>query len=255
MEISLIKIVTVLLTIGVRIAGLMLFAPFFGSVAIPPRIKAVLTLAITVVLYPVYAGRVASVSAMQWPVLVMSELAVGIGVGVASNLVFDAVQMAGQVLSVQMGYSLVNILDPQTEVDSTAMALLHQTVAMLIFLRLDVHHWMLRAIANSFDYVPPGSAHITLLFSSAVLQVGARVFETGLQIAAPVLSATLVADVVIGLLGKASAQLPLMLLGPAMKSMLGIAIMVAALKYWPDIFSRLFLDSLAYGERLMHLAR
>jgi flagellar biosynthetic protein FliR len=68
-----------------------------------------------------------------------------------------------------------------------------------------------------------------------------------------VLSATLVADVVLGLLGKASPQLPLMLLGPAVKSLLGLSILIATLKYWPDLFRRLFLDSLANGERLLHL--
>ena len=60
-----------------------------------------------------------------------------------------------------------------------------------------------------------------------------------IQIAAPVLSATLAADVVLGLLGKASPQMPLMLMGPAVKSMLGVLILIATLKYWPDLFRRL----------------
>jgi len=70
-----------------------------------------------------------------------------------------------------------------------------------------------------------------------------------------VLSATLVADIVLGLLGKASPQLPLMLLGPAVKSLLGLLILIATLKYWPDLFRRLFMESLMNGERILHLAR
>ena len=61
-------------------------------------------------------------------------------------------------------------------------------------------------------------------------------FGLGVQIAAPVLSATLAADIVLGLLGKASPQMPLMLLGPAIKSLLGIFVLIATLKYWPDLF-------------------
>ena len=91
--------------------------------------------------------------------MVFSELLIGIAMGVATNIVFDGVQMAGQVLSVQMGYSLVNILDPQTQVESTVVATFHQTIAMLIFLRLNVHFWILRALARSFDYLPPASGH------------------------------------------------------------------------------------------------
>src|SRR5512140_3675766 len=150
MEIPLLKIISALLAIGVRLTGLMLLAPFLGSKSIPPRIKAILVLALTAVLYPVSAARVAALDMSQWPMLVISELTIGVALGIATSLVFDAVQMAGQILSVQMGYSLINILDPQTQVDSTVVALFHQTIAMMIFLRMDVHHWLIRAVANSY---------------------------------------------------------------------------------------------------------
>ena len=74
----------------------------------------------------------------------------GQAIGIATSLVFDAVQMAGQILSVQMGYSLVTIIDPNTKADSTVVATFHQSIAMLIFLRLDVHLWILHAIGDSF---------------------------------------------------------------------------------------------------------
>jgi flagellar biosynthetic protein FliR len=61
--------------------------------------------------------------------------------------------------------------------------------------------------------------------------------------------------VVLGLLGKASPQLPLMVLGPAVKSILGIFILIATLKYWPDLFRRLFVESTANAEHILHLAR
>jgi flagellar biosynthesis protein FliR len=126
---------------------------------------------------------------------------------------------------------------------------------MLLFLRMDVHYWLLRGIGNSFLYLPPGTTHLSGLFTMAVLQAGGRSSGLGVQIAAPVLSATLVADIVLGLLGKASPQMPLMLLGPAIKSLLGIFHLIATLKYWPDLFHRLFMNSLANGEHMLHLAR
>jgi flagellar biosynthetic protein FliR len=191
----------------------------------------------------------------QWPMMVFGELMIGITLGIATNIVFDGVQMAGQVLSVQMGYSLVNILDPQTQVESTVVATFHQTIAMLIFLRLNVHFWILRAVARSFDYLPPSSGHFSAGFTSAVVRSGAEVFSIGIQIAAPVLSATLLADIALGLLGKASPQLPLMLLGPAVKSILGLLILISALKYWPNLFEGLFLKSINQAETLLHLAQ
>jgi len=255
MEISLIHIIGSVLVIGLRVSGLMLFAPFFGSAVVPPRIKAALVIAITAVLYPVYSPHLQAVTLSHWPVLVASEMVVGIAMGVATNIVFEAAQMAGQVLSVQMGYSLVNILDPSTQVESTVVAFLHQSIAMLIFLGLDVHHWILRAVAHSFEYLPPGSATLNPLFVQALLHEGAIVLELGIQIAAPVLSATLLADIVLGLMGKASPQMPLMLLGPAVKSMLGVLVLGVTMRFWPHLFERYFSQSIVYTEHLLHLAR
>ena len=255
MEISLIHIIGSVLVIGLRVSGLMLFAPFFGSAVVPPRIKAALVIAITAVLYPVYSPHLQAVTLSHWPVLVASETVVGIAMGVATNIVFEAAQMAGQVLSVQMGYSLVNILDPSTQVESTVVAFLHQSIAMLIFLGLDVHHWILRAVAHSFEYLPPGSATLNPLFVQALLHEGAIVLELGIQIAAPVLSATLLADIVLGLMGKASPQMPLMLLGPAVKSMLGVLVLGVTMRFWPHLFERYFSQSIVYTEHLLHLAR
>jgi flagellar biosynthesis protein FliR len=254
MEISLTKIIGAVLVIGLRVSGLMLFAPFFSSVAIPPRVKIVLVLAITAVLYPVCAPQLSTVAISHWPTVVASETLLGIAMGLATNTVFEAAQIAGQMLSVQMGYSLVNILDPNTQVESTVVALFHQSVAMFIFLALDVHHWILRAIAHSFQYLPPGTATVNPMFTRTLLHEGAIVLELGVQIAAPVLAATLLMDLVLGLLGKASPQMPLMLLGPAVKSMLGVLVLGATISFWPRLFERYFSQSIAFTEQVLHLA-
>jgi len=253
-EIPFADVLQALLAISVRLSGLMLFAPFLGSSVIPARIKAALVFALTLLLYPVVARTWVPAPLVEWPLLVFRELLVGIALGIATSVVFEAVQMAGSILSVQMGYSLINILDPNTQVDTTVVAMFQQSIAMLIFLRLDVHLWLLRAVGNSFSYLPPGSASLSMPFVSTLVSAGTAILFTGVQIAAPVLSATLLTDVVLGLLGKASPQLPLMLLGPAVKSLLGLSILFVSLKYWPDMFRKLFLDSIGYADRLLHLA-
>jgi len=254
-EIPLLAIISGILTIGVRLSGLMLFAPFFGSTVIPARVKAVVVLALTALLFPLVGHNLAPPSLAQWPFLVFTEFLIGSGMGIATNLVFEAAQLSGQVLGVQMGYSLVNILDPQTQVDTTVISVFYQSIVMLLFLRMDVHYWLLRAIGNSYQYLPAGSAHLSGLFTVGVLRTVGDMFGVGIQIAAPVLSATLAADIVLGLLGKAAPQMPLMLLGPAVKSLLGLTVLIATLKYWPDLFRRLFLDAMTNGDRLLHLAR
>lgn len=254
MNLSVPHVLTVLLLIGCRVSGVMLFAPMFGSGAIPARIKALLVIALTALLYPVVSPRYGAVLPSRWPLLVCAELMVGVAAGIASNIAFDAVQMAGQVLSIQMGYSLVSIIDPQTQAESTVVATFHQTIAMLIFLQLNIQFWILRAMAHSFDYMPIAGWHVHSAFVPTVLHMGSAIFMVGLQIAAPVLCATVVADIVLGLIGKASPQLPVMQLGPAVKSLLGIFILSATILNWPDQFGRLFIHSVALADHLLHLA-
>jgi flagellar biosynthetic protein FliR len=254
-DIPLLPIITGFLTISVRLSGLMLFAPFFGSTAIPARIKAGLVVAFTLLLFPAVGKGIGTYALADWPILIITEFLIGVGMGIATNIVFEACQLAGQVLGIQMGYSLVNILDPQTQVDSTVIPVFYQTVVMLLFLGMDVHYWLLRGIGNSFLYLPPGTTHLSGLFTMAIISTGGHIFGLGVQIAAPVLVATLVADVMLGLLGKASAQMPLMILGPPIKSLLGIFILIATLKYWPDLFHHLFQNSIADGEHILHVAR
>lgn len=253
-EIPLDKIILGFLTISVRLTGLMLFAPFFGSTSIPPQLKAGLVVGLSILLYPVLSPHLVPVDLSSWPKLVFGELLIGSAIGIATNLVFDGVQMAGSILSTQMGFSLINLLDPQTQVDSTVIAVFHQTLAMLIFLRLDVHLWLLRALGRSFLILPPGSAHLSRAFTLTAVQAGGQVFTLGLQMAAPVFSATLITDVVLGLLGKASPQMPLMLLGPPIKTLLGLGVLFAALRYWPSLLDRFFLNSMQLSDQLLRLA-
>jgi len=254
MEIPLAKILGAIMIIGIRVSGLMLFAPFFSNVTIPPRVKAILVIAITAVLYPVFAPRIETLDLSKWPTIVGTETILGVAIGLATYTVFEGAQVAGQMLSIQMGYSLVNILDPNTQVESTVVAFFHQSMALLIFLSLDIHHWILRAVAHSFEYLPPGTVTLNPRFAQAVLHQGVIILELGIQIAAPVLAATLLMDLTLGLLGKSSPQMPLMLLGPAVKSMLGVFILTMTIGYWPRVFEKYFGQSISYTEQLLHLA-
>ena len=76
-----------------------------------------------------------------------------------------------------------------------------------------------------------------------------------MQIAAPSLAATLVADVALGFLGKASPQLPVLFIGIAVKNLIGLMVMIAAIAYWPRVFGSQFERGVELAERLLHLAR
>jgi len=240
-------------TVGLRVSGILVFAPFLGSASIAPRIKAGLALALTALLYPV-CGRQLDFSALSWVRMMAGETMLGLLIGLAVNLVFEAAQVAGNILGVQMGYSLVNLIDPQTQVETPVLSLLHQTIVLLIFLHFNVHHWLLRGVARSYAYLPAGTAFPTGLAGGALLQAAGSIWLVGIQIAAPALAATVLADFALAFLGKASPQLPIMLMGMSVKSMLGMVALIGSLAYWPRLFEGHFSHSIELCERLLRLA-
>jgi len=240
--------------VGARVGGLLVFAPFLGSSAITPRIKAGFVVLLTALLYPVCGPREVSLTLSGVVRLVLSEALVGVLIGLAVQFVFEAAEFAGQFMGMQVGFGLVNILDPTTQVDTPVLAVFSQTIATLIFLDLGVHRWMLRAVANSFAYLPVGRAWATAGMTRELLHAAGGIWLAGVQIAAPALIATLLVDMALGFLGKASPQLPVLFLGLSAKSMIGLLIFGLSLRYWPSIFERYFNHAVHCAERLLQLA-
>lgn len=241
--------------IGARVSGLMIFCPFLGSSAIPAQIRAGLTLAITALLYFVHGPVAVAVTGWEWAGTALTEMVIGLVLGLSANLMLEAVLVAGQLLGMQMGYALASLFDPQTQADTPVLAQFHRMAALLIFLATDVHHWLLRAIVRSFVYLPPGTAMSNFALPVGLLRSGSAIFLVGAQIAAPALLATLVADVALGFLGKASPAMPVMFIGMAVKNLLGMCVLLAVIAYWPQSVSAAFVQAVARGERLLYLAR
>lgn len=249
------KVISAAVFVGLRVSGFLLFAPVVGGTAVPVRVKACLALALTLLLCSFVPGASASAALGRLPGLFASELIIGMVLGLAVQLVFEAAQLAGHILGVQMGFSLVNVLDPQTQVDTPIFAAFQQTLVILIFLRLNVHLWLLRALAHSFDYIPSGTAFFSGHLTEALVRSASGIWMAGVQIAAPALTATIFADLLLAFIGKASPQLPVLFLGLSIKTLLSLVITIAALAAWPSIFERHFAQAVASGEHMLHLAR
>src|SRR6202012_2257817 len=178
--------------IGLRVGGLMTFAPFFSSTSFPARIKAVLTLALTALLYPALAIPVASLSPRQWTEVALRESVLGLATGLCLQFVFEGVLLAGQIGRFPLGFSLVNIIDPQTNVDTPVLSTFMQMSWILIGLQLNLHHWILRGVCKSFLYFPVGGAIFGPAAVRELMREAGAMFLVGVQIAAPLLFATVV---------------------------------------------------------------
>lgn len=248
------QFVTTAASVMTRVSALMLFTPFPGGAAVPPRVKAGLTLAISYLLVPMY-GQHVDVTAPAMLVSVIGEFVVGALLGLSITIIFEASQLAGHYAGLQVGFSLVNVIDPQTQVDSPVLATLHQILVLMIFLQLNVHHWLLRGLSRSFEYLPSATVVLSGAAVEGLLRWAGAIFLAGIQIAAPMLLATMTADVALGFVSKASPQLQVLLLGFPVKTLLALAVWIGALAYWPSRFESYFSHAIGTGEKLLHLAR
>lgn len=247
-------LMTVLL-LGARVSGLVLFAPFFSHTAIPARVKAGLVILLTVLLASANPPQVAPAGVADGMAAFLSETLVGFLIGLSVMLVFEAAQFAGQVVGMQVGLSLVSLLDPQTQADSPVLSVFLQTLLLLLFLQLNVHHWLVRGMFESVRWLPCGHAFCRGPLVATVLHAASAIWICGMEIAAPVVAATLVADVVVAFLGKASPQMPVLLVGMPVKVVLGLVTLAGALRFWPVLFDRQFAAAIGQGERWLQLAQ
>lgn len=244
-----------LLIVGARVSALMVFAPFFASATISPRIKASLTVALTLLLYPVVAANLPSLSGARGWQIAGGEFVIGLIMGITLQFVFEGVQLAGQIVGFQVGHSLANLINPLNDVETPILSNFYQMVALLIVLQLDVHHWVLRGLVKSFQYCPPGMVVMNHLVAEQVWRAAGGMLVMAVQIAIPTLLATILIDISLGFLGRASPQLPVLFVGISVKSVVAFLVIMGTLRFWPGLLERYFGEALATSERLMHLAR
>ncbi len=247
------QLIAPMFTVGIRLGMLMSFAPFFGSTAISPRVKAGLTMVLTALVYPLCAPKVIVGNPIEFAQIVFGEAVIGLALALSVQFVFEGVRLAGQLLGFQIGFSLVNVIDPQTNVDTPVLSTLHEAVILLVFFRLSVDQWLLRALVKSFEYAPPGSIAVSADALRHLVVMAGKMFCIGVEIAAPVLAATLLIDLALGLIARVAPQVPVLFLGMSVKSLVGMGVLVAAVGYWPTLFERYFQGVFQTTERLIIL--
>jgi len=237
-----------------RVSGLLVSAPFLGSASVPPRIKVGLAILLSLLLVPLIRVPAYAPTAVASTVLLSKEFVIGGVLGLTLQLFFDAAQLAGQICGVQMGYSLASVLNPDSQADSTVLSTFYQLIVLVLFIQLSVPHWLLRGLARSFDYLPPGRLSLSWPAASALFEFASGMWIAGVQIAAPVLVASLFADAALGFLGKASPQFPVLFLGISLKNLLGLGLLAGGVSLWPRFFDARFERALEASERILKLA-
>jgi flagellar biosynthetic protein FliR len=234
----------------VRMSGLMVFAPLFSSAAIAPRIKAGFVIAMTILLAPV-VGTLPQARVRLDMTGLLGELAVGLIFGFALSLMMETLLFAGQALGMEFSFSLVNLLDPNSNIETPVLGQLLNWMGLLVLIAAGLDRTVLAAVMHSFAVVPVGQAVMKVQNGAALAAMTGGVFQAGLQLAAPVIAAALAVEVVVALVGRISPQLPVMLVSIPLKTLVSYAVLIGSLAVWPAWIERHFVALLDRAAKLV----
>jgi flagellar biosynthesis protein FliR len=241
----------------VRVSGMIALAPFFTSKSIPARSKAVFSLAICILLIPTVAAAAApGVGGKPIEVTftgLIGELAVGVLYGLTLSLLNEMLLLAGQIVGLQFSFSLVNLLDPASEIQTPLMGDLFQLMGTWVLIAAGLDRILLASMVRSVHAVPLGSFPLSAIPASAKVLVPllSGSFFAALELAAPVLAATLLVEIAVALLGKLSPQLPVISLTVPLKTLTGFVLLAGSLALWPRFIEARFSNLLDVAERLV----
>ncbi|MCC7350738.1 MAG: flagellar biosynthetic protein FliR [Phycisphaerales bacterium] len=228
-----------------RVAGMMLFAPLFGSAKIPRRVRLMLALVLTVGML----GSVPAVprlpdSGIGIALGIGGEMLFGLAMGMVLSFVFVAVQWAGEMIGQQMGFNLSEVFDPQFGAQGSVVGELYFMMSLVIFLGLNGHHAMLRGVRDSFEAMPLLSLGVggdLLALTTGLFQAST---ELAVQLAAPMLVTMLVVDLSLGFISKTVPQLNVMTAGMTVRSMVGMLVMIVGLVMTSNVMRQAIVDSM-----------
>ena len=241
-----VEVFKVFLLVMVRFSGLIMTAPVIGSRNFPVMAKIGLAGLTAIVMTPVLPRLVAPIpdDAVGFALYGMSELLIGIVMGFVMTLTFAAIQVAGQLVDMLSGFSLINVFNPALETQVPVFGFFLFLLAALYLLALDAHHLMLRALARSFEVIPLGGFHAHPSLLREVSTWGSAMFYDGFMIAAPVAGALLLAYVTMGLLSRLIPQIHLFVVGfPVTIAMALLLVAISLTAYFnllEGMFERMF---------------
>ena len=234
----------------VRVSGMVAFAPFFSSTSLPIRAKAVFVAAVAFLLVPLVVTLPNAQTAVSCAAIV-SELAVGLVYGLSLALLNEMLLFAGQIAGMQFSFSLVNLLDPNSNVQTPLLGEMFQLMGTLVLIAAGLDRILLASMVRSFRVVPLGSYALTSPAALTIVRAAGGVFLAALELAAPVLAGTLLVEVAVSLMGKLSPQLPVMSLTVPLKTITGFVILTGSLALWPRFVEARFAGLLDMAERLI----
>ena len=228
----------------VRVSVIFLSAPVLGNTRIPNQVKIALSLCVTLLLYLSMKGgqltHAVPSNIFALASATAGEVFVGLLLGYSAYLLFSGIQMAGQIIDIQVGFGLVNVIDPAGGQSVSILGQFYYMVAMLFFLAINGHHLLLKALGDSFQMLPVGSVN---WFSKAATagpllsEFFTKLFIIAFQVAAPSIAVLFLTNLSMGLLSRTIPQMNVFIVGLPLNVTVGLLVTILSLKYLGSVLT------------------
>jgi len=232
----------VFLLLVCRTSGLFMMSPFFGSFNVPIYFRAGTALALSIVLFPVVDGFTqitASPTVIAYAAVVVREMFIGWLIGYVSYVSFAAIQMAGKIMDMQVGFSIVNVMDPTSGQQAPLIGSFLYNLSLIVFLVTNGHHLLLAALVESFRAIPILGMNFDASLAELIVRFTTGIFLTGVQIALPITFSILLTNVSLGILARSMPSLNIFVVGIPLHIMIGMFVLLMVVPFYV-----LFLDVL-----------
>jgi flagellar biosynthesis protein FliR len=223
-----------LLLIFARVSGLFTTCPFFSGHNIPVYTKMGTAVMFSYILLPLVYSPQIIIPDSLWPYMLTAagEYLLGLIFGFVSQLIFDAVQMSGYLIDLQIGFGIVNVFDPQFGQQVPLMGNFQYILAFLVFLATNGHHVLLTAFFESFKLIPLTGVVFHGTLTAFIVDLFCGIFVIAFKIAIPVLVALLLTDVALGILARTMPQMNIFVVGIPGKIAAGLFTLSISLPFY-----------------------
>lgn len=245
------------LLILVRVAAFVFVVPFFSMNSVPRRYRAALSVALSVLLYGVLPREeIAYSTVYEYTFIVAKEFITGVLIAMGVNLCSTILSLTGTIADMEVGFSMVTLMDPATRQQITITSTLYQYLIMLILVISGMYQYIIGALAESYQLIPVYGAKFEAekLLNVAVNFMG-QYIRIGFQICLPIFAAILMLNAVLGILAKVSPQMNMFAIGLQLKVFVGLGVIFLTLFLLPTAAELIFTEArrmtVAFVEALM----
>ena len=228
--------------------------PFFNSRNIPLLFKVGLAVCMSVLMIPLLEGTqlIMTQSILALMLSLIGEIAIGVIIGLAVQMIFTAVQMAGQLVGFQMSFAIANVVDPAGGNQVPLLSQFTNVLAMLLFLATNAHHLLLRTLTESFELIPPLGFHYRQAMVEQIMVLAGNMFVVAIKLGAPIIIVLLLTSVAMGLMARTVPQMHVFIVAMPLKIAVGFIFLGLTMPYMSAFLGQLFN---ANGAEIMSLLK